>query len=331
MKNHPILIVDDEPENLAALRAILRDRHRLIFARSGAEALDACQRHQPKLILLDIDMPDMSGYTVCESIQNEPSTCHIPVIFVTHMADVGNEAAGFAAGAVDYITKPVSAPIVRARVQAHLSLVQASQLDQAYRDALYMFGEAGHYHDPDTGLHIWRMASYSAALAKACGWDDEDVREIELAATLHDTGKIGIPDAILRKPGRLDSREWAIMKTHSRIGHDILVRSSGSMFDMAATIALHHHEKWDGNGYPDGLAGVDIPECARITAVADVFDALTMKRPYKAAWPVERAVQTLRDSAGTHFEPRLIDIFEQILPRILEIKKECDDREASAL
>ncbi|MES1929874.1 two-component system [Salinisphaera dokdonensis CL-ES53] len=328
MTAHQILIVDDEPGNLAALRQILAHDHALIFAANGTEALTACRRHQPKLVLLDIEMPGISGYSVCEQLKRDELTRDIPVIFVTHMSDAGNEAAGFASGAVDYITKPLSPAIVRARVRTHLSLVQASQLDRAYRDALFMFGDAGHYHDPDSGLHIWRMASYTAALARACGWNADDVHLLELAATLHDTGKIGIPNAILSKSGRLTDSEWQIMQTHSRIGYDILAHGSGPMFRMAAEIALYHHEKWDGTGYPVGLSGEAIPECARLTAVADVFDALTTVRPYKPAWPVEDAVQTLIESAGSHFEPRVIERFLNILPEIRRIKDECDAQEA---
>ena len=322
-----ILVVDDEPETLAAMRQILGAEYALIFATSGQEALAVCKRQRPKMVLLDIRMPDMDGYQVCAELKQNEATRDIPVIFVTHMADVGNETAGFDAGAVDYITKPLVPAIVRARVRTHLSLVHASQVDRAYRDTLYMFGNAGHYHDADTGRHIWRMAAYTSALASASGWDDEDATHIELAATLHDIGKIGIPDAILRKPGRLDEQEWAVMKTHSRIGYGILEHGSGPMFRMAAEIALYHHEKWDGSGYPEGLSGTDIPESARLTAVADVFDALTMIRPYKSAWPVDKAVKTMQANAGSHFEPRLIEHFMDILPIIREIKHECDERD----
>lgn len=249
--------------------------------------------------------------------------------------EVGDEAAGFAVGAVDYVVKPVSSAIVSARVRTHLSLVRASLLEQSYRDAIYMLGEAGHHNDTDTGVHIWRMAAYAGALAAyagalaaACDWTADACRQIELAAPMHDTGKIGIPDAILRKPAKLDAAEWVVMRSLSRIGHDILGRSHAPVFRMAAEIALRHHERYDGTGYPDGLAGDLIPESARIIAVADVFDALSMKRPYKETWPLERVVATLQGSAGQHFEPRMVSRFVSILPRILEIKAEWERRES---
>jgi putative two-component system response regulator len=327
MSRKPILVVDDDPENLAALRQILSGEHELVFARNGAEALAAARKHAPAMILLDIQMPDMDGYAVCKALKADARTEAVPIIFVTGMSDTGDEAAGFAAGAVDYIVKPFSPVIVSARVRTHLSLVGVTRLRQSYREAIYMLGEAGHYNDTDTGVHIWRMAQYAAALAGACGWSDDDCQLIELAAPMHDTGKIGIPDAILRKPGKLDAKEWVVMRTHSQIGYDILSKSKAPVFQMAAEIALCHHEKWDGNGYPGGLSGDSIPESARIVALADVFDALTMKRPYKEAWPIERAVATMQESSGTHFEPRLVDLFISILPQVLDIKARWDKQE----
>jgi putative two-component system response regulator len=207
-----------------------------------------------------------------------------------------------------------------------LSLVRASKLDASYRDAIYMIGEAGHYNDNDTGLHIWRMAAYSYSLALAAGWNDDAADLLEMAAPMHDTGKIGIPDAILQKPDKLTAEEWIIMKQHSRIGYDILSKSNASVFQLAAEIALHHHERWDGNGYPDGLAGEAIPESARIVAIADVFDALSMRRPYKEPWPIERILPTLHELSGSHLDKRLVTIFINIMPRILEIKAEWNSR-----
>lgn len=327
MHGGPLLIVDDDPSNLAAMRQILADDYPLAFARNGAEALAAVASRQPALILLDVQMPDLDGYQVCRTLKADPATAGIPVIFVTARAQVGDEAAGFAAGAVDYIVKPLSAPIVRARVATHLSLVQASRLEQSYHEAQTMLGMAGHYNDTDTGVHIWRMAAYARELAGAAGWSAADCVELERAAPMHDTGKIGIPGAILSKPGKLDAAEWEVMKQHARIGHEILSGSDAPVFRLAAEIALRHHERWDGSGYPDGLAGGLIPESARIVAIADVFDALTMKRPYKDAWPVPQTMATMRDSSGSHFEPRLFEHFEQILPRILAIKADWDARE----
>ena len=323
-----ILIVDDEPQNLAALQQILACDYDLLFARNGAEAIAAAQKHRPSLILLDIQMPDYNGYAVCRDLKANKLTEGIPVIFVTSLSEVGDESAGFAVGAVDYIIKPFSAAIVSARVRTQLSLVRATSLEQSYLDAIYMLGEAGHFNDNDTGVHTWRMAAYSKALATSCGWSAAGCDLIALAAPLHDTGKIGIPDSVLKKPGRLDKAEWVVMKTHSQIGHDILVRSAAPVFQLAAEIALSHHERWDGSGYPDALAGDAIPEAARIVALADVFDALTMKRPYKEAWPLDKAIATIRQSSNSHFEPRLVESFVSILPRILTIQLAWKERES---
>lgn len=323
-----LLIVDDEPANLAMLRGILKDDYSLMLARSGPEALELASKHRPSLILLDIQMPGMDGYAVCRALKADPATEAIPVIFVTMLSELGNEEAGFDAGCVDYLIKPVYAGIVQARVRTHLSLVQSTLVEKTCSAALAMLGKAGHYNDSDTGVHIWRMAAYARQLAEAVGWSKERCDLLEQAASMHDTGKIGIPDAVLRKPGKLDADEWAIMRTHSRIGYEILSSSDAPVFQLAAEIALRHHEKWDGSGYPDGLAGEDIPESARIVALADVFDALTMKRPYKDAWPVERALAALREDAGQHFDPSLAEAFEACLPRILEIKMTWDQREA---
>ena len=321
----PILIVDDEPANLALLRQILAPDHSLAFARNGYEALAAAAKHKPALILLDIQRPDMDGYTASRRLKADPLTESIPVIFVTGLAEVGDETAGFEAGAVDYIVKPVSPAIVRARVRTHLSLVSTAQLEKSYHEAIYMLGEASEFKDTDTGAHIWRMAGYSRALAAACGWEPTACRQLELAAPMHDIGKLSIPDAILHKPGKLDAAEWKVMQTHSAVGHKILSKSSNApILQMAATVALCHHEKWDGSGYPNGLAGEAIPQMARIVAIADVFDALSMTRPYKEAWPLDRIMETLRDSAGTHFDPHLIECFTAILPQILTIKQEWD-------
>ncbi|MBF0436765.1 MAG: response regulator [Magnetococcales bacterium] len=315
-----ILIVDDEPNNLQVLRQILKDHYQLIFAPNGKKALEAAVKHQPDLVLLDIMMPGMNGYQVCENFQSNPATRRIPVIFVTAMSEVEDEAKGFDVGAVDYIQKPVSGPIVLRRVQTHLSLVRARELEESQRDAIFMLGEAGHYNDTDTGVHIWRMAAYAGALAKTVGWPEHMVERIELAAPMHDTGKIGIPDAILKAPRKLKADEWEIMKQHPLIGAKILNKSYAALFAMASEIAQFHHEKWDGSGYPMGVIGTAIPESARIVAIADVFDALTMQRPYKKPWSIEESMTEIRKNSGSHFEPRLVECFESVLPEIVQIK-----------
>ena len=321
-----ILIVDDEPNNLQLLRQVLKGKFQLIFANCGLKALSAAQQHLPDLILLDIMMPDLSGYEVCEKLKSNPVTKDIPVIFVTAMSDVDDETKGFDVGAVDYIQKPISGAIVLRRVQTHLSLVKVNELEKVQKDTVFMLGEAGHYNDNDTGAHIWRMAAYSRALASAAGWSDEMAELMELAAPMHDTGKIGIPDEILKAPRKLTPEEWVIMKQHTQIGADILNKSDSKLINLASEIALSHHEKWDGSGYPNNLVGEAIPESGRIVAITDVFDALSMKRPYKDAWPLESVIEEIVKNAGSAFDPRLVDIFQQILPQILEIKQAWDKK-----
>jgi len=328
--SYPILVVDDEPFNLAVMEAALHHDYKLYFARNGADGMAAALRHLPALILLDIQMPGMDGYAVCRQLKADARTEAIPVIFISGLNDVGHEEEGFACGAVDYIVKPISRSILRARVQTHLSLVRASRLARSHRDAIHMLGEAGHFNDTDTGVHIWRMAAYAGLIARAYGLDKELCELIELAAPMHDTGKIGISHAILKKPGKLDAEQWEEMKTHSQIGYNILSGSEEPVFRLAADIALHHHERWDGTGYPGRLAGLDIPVSARVVALADVFDALTMKRPYKEAWPLDKVVATIRESSGTHFEPAMVEAFLSVMEDICTVMGEWDERDVTA-
>ncbi|MET0066940.1 MAG: HD domain-containing phosphohydrolase [Candidatus Thiodiazotropha sp.] len=342
LRKQVILVVDDTPENIAVMKGILVGQYTVLAATSGIIALKLVEKRKPDLILLDVMMPEMDGYEVCRHLKANPQTTEIPVIFVTAKTESEDEQTGFDAGAVDYLAKPVHPSVVRARVKTHLSLSDQQQacrrqviertreLEESQRAAIFMLGDAGHYNDTDTGVHIWRMAAYSAALARAVKWPVEEARLLELAAPMHDTGKIGISDDILKAPRKLTDEEWKIMKTHSVIGYRILSKSSSPLFQMAASVALHHHERWDGGGYPDGLVGDAIPECARIVAIADVFDALTMRRPYKEPWPVEKALETLRESAGSHFDPDLVNAFIQIIDEILEIKQAWDQKEQEA-
>lgn len=338
-KTWRILIVDDEPNNLQLLRQILKGKYQLSMATSGYQALEIAHKMNPDLILLDVMMPELDGYETCVQLKSDPATAAIPVLFVTAKTDPKDEKRGFEVGAVDYITKPVSGPIVLARVETHLALydqqrtmqVQIMQrttdLAESQKAAIHMLGEAGHYNDTDTGMHIWRMAAFSAFLARKSGWHVSRARQLEFAAPMHDTGKIGIPDAILKKPGKLTPEEWSTMQTHAQIGYDILSKSKTPLFQMAAEIALCHHEKWNGSGYPNGLMHDAIPESARIVAIADVFDALTMKRPYKDAWPIAKAFEEIKRGRGQHFDPLLIDCFFDHQLDILQLKEEWDEKE----
>jgi putative two-component system response regulator len=262
----------------------------------------------------------MSGYEVCRQLKAGAATCAIPVIFVTALSDPRDEVIGFEAGAVDYITKPVSPPIVRARVRTHLSLVRADELKETRLQIVQRLGLAAEYKDNETGLHVIRMSHYAKLLALAAGMHEADAEDLLHAAPMHDVGKIGIPDRILQKPGKLDADEWAVMQTHATIGGDIIGEHEHGMLAMARQIALTHHEKWDGSGYPCGLAGQAIPLVGRIVAIADVFDALTSARPYKQAWTVEQAVAYLREQRGQHFDAGLVDLFLAALPAVCVIK-----------
>ncbi|WP_423842103.1 HD domain-containing phosphohydrolase [Acanthopleuribacter pedis] len=329
MDKPTLLIVDDEPDNLKILNSILGDNYRVLVAPNGEVAVRIAVSQNPNLILLDIVMPGMDGYEVCRLLQSNPKTKKIPILFATAKDGEMEEEHGLKVGAVDYITKPYKPPVIRARVQTHLQLVRVEALDQFADDAVFMLGEAGHYNDNDTGLHIWRMAAYAELLARANGWSKEAALILRRAAPMHDTGKIGIPDEILKAPRPLTPAEWVIMRTHCRIGYDILCRSDHPVFKMAADIALCHHEKWNGSGYPQGLTGEAIPISARIVAVCDVFDALTMQRPYKEAWSIEAAMQEIKNSTGSHFDPHLVNLFFEIEDQIVGIKQKWDTKEAS--
>ena len=322
-----ILVVDDEPTNLQLMRQILKDEYRLQFANSGEAAVRAAIDNVPDMILLDIMMPDMSGIDVCKLVRANARTRDIPIIFITAMNEIEHEERGFDAGGVDYILKPITPSILKRRVATHLELANMDMMRETRAETIQMLGEAGHYNDSDTGNHIWRMASYAATLARASGWSKERAEELRLAAPMHDTGKIGISDAILKAPRKLTQEEFDIVKTHTYIGWNILNKSNSPLLKMAAELALYHHEKWDGTGYPEGLSGEAIPEVARIVAIADVFDALTMRRPYKKKWSIDDALAYIRNQAGQHFDPGLARVFIDIQDEIIRLKSYWDNKE----
>lgn len=320
-----LLLVDDEATNLKVLRHTLQDDYRLLFARDGKTALELAQRERPDLILLDVMMPDMSGHEVCEKLKADAVLQSIPVIFVTALSDSSDEQLGLELGAVDYITKPFSPAIVRARIRTHLSLVRVDELKASRLQIVQCLGKAAEYRDNETGMHILRMSHFSQILALAAGYSKRAAEELLHAAPMHDVGKIGIPDAVLLKPGKLDADEWAVMQQHAAMGAEIIGEHDSGLLRLAAEIALAHHEKWDGSGYPKGLSGSDIPLPARIVAVADVFDALTSERPYKKAWTVEDAVTHIQNESGRHFDPELVALLPQCLPEMLEIRERFKD------
>lgn len=324
--NRPlILVVDDEPANLRVLKQILHQDYRLAFAKSGEEALRLATTKLPQLILLDIMMPDMTGFEVCKQLKNIAATKKIPVIFVTALNHETDEAQGFEIGAVDYITKPVSTAVVRARVATHLSLVDAEELKATRLQIIQRLGRASEFKDNETGMHVVRMSHYAKIIALAYGFDEARADLLLHTAPMHDVGKIGIPDYIMLKPAKLTDEEFAIMKTHPEIGVEILGEDDSELISLAKVVALTHHEKWDGSGYPRGLKGDDIPIEGRIVAVADVFDALTSKRPYKDEWSIEKTLAFFHEQSGKHFEPKLVELLEQELDKILVIKQQYQD------
>jgi putative two-component system response regulator len=323
-----LLLVDDEPVNLRVLKQLLAADYQLIFAKNGEEALKLAPARKPNLILLDVMMPGITGFEVCRQLKGLPETKHIPVIFVTALNDDHDEAEGFDAGAVDYIIKPISPAVVKARVKTHLSLVQADELLESRLQVVQRLGRAAEYKDNETGMHVMRMSHYSKVLAVAYGLTDKQAEILLHAAPMHDIGKIGIADSIMLKPGKLTEEEFALMKHHPEIGAEIIGDCGDSLLlNVAKSVSLTHHEKWDGSGYPRGLSGEDIPIEGRICAIADVFDALTSKRPYKEAWSIEKTVDFLKEQKGKHFEPKLVDLLIENLPQILEIKATFKDEE----
>ena len=334
MPKQCILIVDDTPENIDILSDILTHDYRIRVANSGERALKIIYSDEPPdLILLDIMMPGLSGLEICRRLKANPDRRHIPIIFVTAMSSVEDERRGLEMGAVDYITKPISPPIVKARVRTHLALYdQARELERMVlqrteelvntrQQIIRRLGRAAEFKDNETGNHVLRMSHYARLIALAHGLGELASEIIFHTAPMHDIGKIGIPDAILLKPGPLDADEWKVMHQHPMMGAEIIGKHDNELLESARVIALTHHEKWDGSGYPQGLKGEDIPLEGRIVAIADVFDALVSVRPYKTAFPLDIALQMMEGQIGRHFDPALMKAFNASLPEILQIRE----------
>ena len=338
-----VLVVDDTPDNLELMFGLLKDSHRVIVANSGERALRLAQAElRPDLILLDIMMPGLDGYEVCRRLKAEPRTRDIPVIFLTARSEVEDETLGLSLGAVDYITKPISPPIVLARIATHLQLKAAADFLRDKSDYLaaevarrtreiedlqdvivLAMASLGETRDNETGNHLRRTQHYVRSLAQQLRGHPRfaallTAAHIELlfkSAPLHDIGKVGIPDAILLKPGKLDAAEFEIMKTHTTLGFEAIQRAETSLgHDMpflcfAKEITLSHQEKWDGSGYPQGLAGEAIPISARLMALADVYDALISRRVYKPAFSHEQSRDIIVAGRGLHFDPDVVDAF----------------------
>jgi len=333
-----ILVVDDTPENIDVLSGVLKEEYKIKAALNGHVALKIANAEQkPDLILLDVMMPEIDGYEVCKILKSNPETASIPIIFVTAKSEVVDEQIGFSCGAVDYITKPISPSIVLARIKTQLAIYdQARHLEKLVQERtkelndtrveiIRRLGRAAEFKDNETGMHVIRMSWFSRFLAEQIGKSDKWCELLYNAAPMHDIGKIGIPDRVLLKPGKLDKEEWEIMQKHAEYGAEIIGDHPSPLLQMAKEIAITHHEKWDGSGYPSGLKAENIPLSARIVAIADVFDALTSERPYKKAWSEQDAISLLESEAGKHFDPELVPRFLECLPRIREIQKQFKD------
>ena len=340
--NSRILIVDDEPANLKLLDKMLGGQgyQDLVLIDDPRMVIDSYKEKRPDLILLDINMPHLDGYQVMEQLKalNDPLLPPIIILTAQHGKDYLLRA--LRAGARDFITKPFdrnellmrARNLLEAQLAHRLTHDQKSILEEMVRERteeinktrlqiVQRLGMAAEYRDEETGNHILRMSHISTLLAKNIGWNEEDCELMLLASPMHDIGKIGIPDHILLKPGKFEPNEWEIMKTHATIGGKLLEGDDSDLMHMARTIALTHHEKWDGSGYPNGLAGNAIPLAGRIAALADVFDALTSERPYKKAWTTEAAVELIKENSGKQFDPDLVNVFLQQLPDIAAICK----------
>lgn len=342
-----IMVVDDDPMIVMLIEEALQSAGYMTIKSTNdpREASSLYMDFQPDLVLLDINMPHMSGYRVMEKLKEIEDSGYLPVLVLTAQEDREAKVKALESGAKDFINKPFDLAETLSRIRNLLEVRllhnkvknQNVILEEKVRDRtkelhdtrleiIRRLGIAAEYRDEDTGTHIIRMSKMSALLGKAAGMPEREVDILLNASPMHDVGKIGIPDSILLKPGKLTQEERKIMETHATIGGQILSGNPSELMNMAREIALTHHEKWDGSGYPEGIRGENIPLTGRICAVSDVFDALTTKRPYKEAWSVEKAVALIKQNRGTQFDPDLVDLFESILPEIMEIKEQYVER-----
>lgn len=342
-----VLILDDQSTGLKLLTQILLNMDKTLAIHGFTDpfkALEAANLRKPALVVSDYRMPTMDGEDFIRRFRKLPDCDDIPLIIVTICEDLDVRYKVLEAGATDFLTRPLDQHECRARCQNLLKLSrQQSQIKNRKTlleakinhateeirareyETLMRLAKAGEYRDEETGLHVIRMAKIAAAIAKGLGLDEEQCHDIEIAAPMHDIGKIGVSDTILLKQGKLDAAEMEVMQQHTVIGHEILKNSPSKYIQLGAEIALAHHEKWDGSGYPNQLKGEAIPLFARIVAVADVYDALCSKRPYKTAWTSEQAVDYIRAESGKHFDPACVTAFVDMIENIEHISKEYSD------
>jgi len=338
-----VLIVDDQPSARTMLRHIVEAIGPGVRAEdfgNPVEALRWSDGNTADLVLLDFRMPEMDGLEFARHFRRSPARRDVPIVLISIVGDEPVRQAALEAGVIDFMVKPIRPRELRTRCKNLLQMRQQGEsvkerarsleyrvleglheVEQREREMLYRLAKAIEYRDLGTGIHLLRMSHYAEVLAEALGMPDEETRILTLAAPLHDIGKIGVPDAILLKRGSLTEEEFAVMRRHPLIGYEILRDSQSRFVQMGALIAMRHHERWDGSGYPDGLKGDEIPLPARIVAVADVFDALTSERPYKPAWSTEEALDYMKENSGTLFDPVVVDALLANQGRVLEIQR----------
>ncbi|MGA3037592.1 MAG: two-component system response regulator [Vulcanimicrobiaceae bacterium] len=343
-----VFAVDDATVNLRIYEKMLQSIRGVdvtTFSKP-TEALEYSQNHQPDLLIVDFRMPEMDGVELIKHFRLIPGYLDIPIIMLTGEQDAEIRRRAIEAGASDFLNKPADPVEFSSRVRNLLELRQrrkeladraqhlASEVRAATREialrereTINRLSRAAEFRDNETGMHIVRMGRFAQVIGRALGLGESEAELLLLAAPMHDIGKVATPDAILLKPGKLTPDEWTIMKQHTTAGYEILKDSASTMLQKGAEIALTHHEKWDGSGYPNGIAGDAIPISGRICAISDVFDALTSVRPYKPAWPAEQAIIHIHQSSGTHFDPDLVKVFERVLPEINDIRAQLTDRE----
>lgn len=323
-----ILVVDDTPTNLTLVRKVFESEpYEMSFAEDGLKALEAMGKEKFDLVLLDVMMPNLDGFRVCEHLKSHPKTKDIPIIFLTAMSSVEEVSRGFEVGGVDYIIKPFNPVELKMRVKTHLELkrYRESEVEQTQKDIIFTLAYVGELRSKDTGNHVKRVSEHSGLLGKLYGLNDEAIEILKLSSAMHDIGKVAIPDRILNKPAKLDEKERGIMQEHARWGEHIFTRSKRPILKAAAIVAGQHHEKYDGTGYPRGLIGEQIHIFGRIVALVDVFDALVTKRSYKDEWQMNRVLAFIRDERGRHFDPQLVDLFLDNFGLFLDIHQRLKD------
>ncbi|MDH4318351.1 MAG: response regulator [Desulfobulbaceae bacterium] len=337
-----LLIVDDTPSNIKFLYNLLRDDYHISVAIDGEEALKIARSSEPPdLILLDVMMPKMDGYEVCRHLKSDRNTKKIPVLFVTAKTEVEDESMGLNLGAVDYLTKPINPPIVKARIKNHLELYlyrenleklvaeKTKSLRESHLDCIQRLSRASEYKDNETGRHMERIGHYVSRMSEQLGMDSDFCEAMRYAAPMHDVGKVAIPDAILLKQGPLSVDEWEIMKSHAPVGAEILKDSPSRYLQFAAVIAANHHERWDGTGYPMGKKGSEIPLEARIMNITDQYDALRSERPYKNGFSQEKTVEIIIKGDGRtmpqQFDPEVLASFVKLADEFGDIYESLKD------